>query len=127
MGTDRQPKNERSNFATAELERVQGRIFLGALKKHHADAKLVRQSNPVSTSHSAEERLRKRNQQAGAISTAPICVHATAMGQARQGLKPALHDGMRRRAAQLGDEAHATCIMIRREGEATPRHTTCLT
>jgi hypothetical protein len=34
---------------------------------------------------------------------------------------------MRRRSAQLRDKTHAACIMIRREGEATLRHTTCLT
>src|SRR5580693_3556429 len=102
-------------------------IFSATLKKHHADSKLVRQFNPVFLSDLAEERLRKRDQQTRAITTTAVGIHAATMGQPRQSLEPALDHGMRRRSAQLRDKTHAACIMIRREGEATLRHTTCLT
>ena len=67
------------------------------------------------------------DEQACAITAAAIRVHAAAMGQARQSLEPAFDHHMRRGSAQLGDEAHTARIMIRRKGEATLRHTTCLT
>jgi hypothetical protein len=49
------------------------------------------------------------------------------MGQARQGVESTLDHGMRRRSAQLGNEAYAARIMILRECEATLPHITCLT
>ena len=128
IGGHRPPTQKREiKFCNGRTERIQSRIFLATLKKHHADAKLVRQFDPANPSGLPEESLRKRDQQARAISTAAIRVHAAAMGQARQGLQPAFDHGVRRRSAQLGDEANAACIMIRRKGEATLRHTTCLT
>jgi hypothetical protein len=101
--------------------------FLATLKKHHADRKLVGQFNPVSASGLSEESFRKPDQQASAIATAAIGVHAATMGQARQGAEAALDHGMRRRSAQLGNETHAARIMILRECEATLPHSTCLT
>lgn len=100
---------------------------MATLKKHHADSKLFGQFNAVRASGLSEESFRKPDQQSCAIAAAAIGVHATAMGQARQGAESALDHGMGRRSTQLGDEAHAACIMIHREGEATFPHTTCLT
>jgi hypothetical protein len=100
--------------------------FLATLKKHHADRKLVRQFNSVDASGPSEESFGKRDQQPGAIAAAAICVHAAAMGQAHQGAESSLDQGMRRGSAQLGDEAHAACIMIVSKPEATVPHVNCL-
>jgi hypothetical protein len=49
------------------------------------------------------------------------------MSQTLKRVQAALDHGMGRGSAQLRDEAHAACIMIVRECEATFRHITCLT
>ena len=102
-------------------------IFLATLKKHHADRKLVRQFNPVGASGLSKESFGKRDQQPGAIAAAAIRVHAAPMGQAHQGAESTLDQGMRRGAPQLGDEAHAACIMIVGKLAAALPHVTCLT
>jgi hypothetical protein len=67
------------------MNRIPSPIFMATLKKHHAEAKFLRQLNPVGASGFPEESLRDADQQTRAIAAAPIRVHAAAMRQARQG------------------------------------------
>jgi hypothetical protein len=97
------------------------------LKKHHADAEFPGQCNSVSVSSFAEESFRNFQQQTGAIAAAAVGIHAAAMGQADQSAESSFHHGMRRGAAELGNEAHAACVMVGRKCRATFPHITCLT
>src|SRR5580700_3783669 len=96
---------------------------MAGLKKHHADAKLLRQMNAISARRFPEEGFGKADQQTRAVTATAVGIDAAAVRQARQRAQSSFDQSMRSRPSELSHEAHAACVMIRRECEATLPHT----
>jgi hypothetical protein len=56
---------------------------MAGLKKHHADAKLLRQMNAISARRFPEKSFGEADQQAGPVPAAAIGIDAAAVRQAR--------------------------------------------
>jgi hypothetical protein len=63
---------------------------------------------------SAKKLVGDGGQQSGAVTAAPIGVHAPAMRQPQQGFQRAFHDFVRPTAAELRDKAYSAGIVIDR-------------
>ena len=96
---------------------------MAGLKKHHADAKLLRQMNAISARRFPEKCFGKADQQACTVPAAAIGIDAAAVRQAHKRTQSSFDQCVRGWPAELSHKAHAACIMIRRECEATFPHT----
>jgi hypothetical protein len=109
MGTGRHAKQRSGMLLRRVLDHLPRlRAALG-LQKNHANPEPVRQLNACVL---AGKGVRYRQEKAGAISAAAIGVHAVAMRQAAERFQRAFHDLMGRRATQLGNESHTTCVVV---------------
>jgi hypothetical protein len=59
-----------------------------------------------------EKGARELNHDAGAVTTGPVSVDTTAMGEVPQTLESLLYDAVRRQPAKLGDEAHTAGVAL---------------
>ena len=100
------------------------RILIPGRQEHHPQAKYRRQIDPIPSRLLSYEGIRNLREEAGAITTAAIGVHAAAMRQAAQHLECTLYDLMRAAMPKPCDEADTTCIMV--DGELIARHPSCV-
>ena len=73
--------------------------------------------------------MRDLHENARPVASKRIRAHGTAMGEVLEDLQPVLDDGVARPTFQVGDEAHATGVMLElriveplRRRRARPRH-----
>src|SRR5579864_2114171 len=98
--------------------------FLAGRQKDHSEAEIAGKADALFASAFAHEGIWDGHQQTGAVAATAIGVDTAAMGQAQQRSQGALHDLVRRAAAELGHEAHTTGVVVR--GVALMCHLTLL-
>src|SRR5579864_6647227 len=111
-------------FAREIFNYLLSSAFLAGRQKDHSEAEVAGKADALFASAFAHEGIWDGHQQAGAVAATAIGVDTAAMSQAQQRSQGALHDLVRRRAAELGHEAHTTGVVVR--GVALMCHLTLL-
>jgi hypothetical protein len=87
-------------------------VFQAWRQEHHAKPKFCRQVDSRFARLLSYEILWDRGEQSCAITAYSIRIHTAAMREAHKRSEGALHHLARARAAQSGDEAYTTCVVV---------------
>ena len=88
-------------FAREIFNYLLSSAFLAGRQKDHSEAEVAGKADALFAGAFAHEGIWDGHQQAGAVAATAIGVDTTAMGQAQQRSQGALHDLVRRAAAEL--------------------------